>query len=421
MIAELISVGTELLLGNIVNTNAAYLAEQCAGLGLTMFYQNVVGDNEERMYQMIKTAVDRSDVVILSGGLGPTQDDITKGVAARVMGKELVEDLHTRRRIEHYFEVVKISRPGIQVTENNWRQAMIPLGAIVLDNANGTAPGLIIEENGKSIILLPGPPGELKPMFKHQVHPYLEQKQPELICSRMVKICGIGESQAETMVKDLIEAQSNPTLAPYAKTGEVHLRITAKADSKEAAQKLIEPVLHEVKERFGQHIFATHEERTLEESIIFLMKKQSLSLTTVESCTGGALAARIVNVPGVSDIYRQGFITYSNEAKETYLSVQPDTLRQYGAVSAQTASEMALGGAANTKADVCVSITGIAGPGGGTAEKPVGLVYIGCSVNGLIKVQEYHFNGNRSRIREQAVVNALTLLRGCILEHIYKQ
>lgn len=417
MTVELISVGTELLLGNIVNTNAAYLGEKCAGLGLTMFYQSVVGDNEERMHAVIKTAVERSDIVILSGGLGPTQDDITKDVAARVMGKALVEDPHTRRRIEEFFEMIKKSRPGVEVTENNWCQALIPEGAVVLDNANGTAPGLIIEENQKMVVLLPGPPGELKPMFENQVQPYLEKKQPEIIWSRMVKICGIGESQAETMIQDLIEQQTNPTVAPYAKTGEVHLRITAKAESKEAVKKLIDPVLHEIKARFGRNIYSTHEEIALEEAIVFLLKKQALTFTTVESCTGGALAAKLVNVSGVSDIYKQGFITYSNEAKQKYLSVNQDTLASKGAVSAETAYEMALGGAENTGADVCVSITGIAGPGGGTKEKPVGLVYIGCSVKGKVTVQEYHFNGNRSRIREQAVVSALTLLRSCILPH----
>lgn len=227
MTVELICVGTEILLGNIVNTNAAYLAEKCAGLGLSCYFQTVVGDNEERLTKVLETAVSRSDIVILSGGLGPTEDDLTKEVAAKVCGKTLCEDKHSRKRIEEYF----VGR-NMKPTENNWKQAMVPEGCKVLDNHNGTAPGIITETENCKVVLLPGPPNELMPMFEESVIPYLNELTPGVICSQTVKICGVSESKAETMVKDLIDAQTNPTIATYAKTGEVHIRVTASAEDK---------------------------------------------------------------------------------------------------------------------------------------------------------------------------------------------
>ena len=412
MVGELISVGTELLLGNIVNTNAAYLAEKCALLGLSMYHQSVVGDNEERLDETIRTALGRSDVVILSGGLGPTRDDLTKEVAAHVMGMPLKENKHTRKRIEEYF---KNSQFKI-ITDNNWKQAQVPEGSIVVDNKNGTAPGLIMEKEGKSMILLPGPPNELKPMFEESIFPYLNKLQPEIICSCMVKICGLGESYVETQISDLIEKQTNPTIAPYAKTGEVHLRITAKAPDEKEARKLIKPVVKELRNRFGNNIYSTDEKETLAENVLNLLKEKGLTLTTAESCTGGMLAARLTDVPGASEVFKQGLVTYSNKAKRKLLDVKKTTLKDFGAVSEKTAKEMAKNGAFITGADACVSVTGIAGPGGGSDEKPVGLVYIACSLNNKITVKEFHFKGNRARVREYTVVRALTLLRSCILE-----
>lgn len=412
MIVEFISVGTELLLGNIVNTNASFLAEKCAQLGLSLYYQTTVGDNFIRLEDTLKLALSRSEVVILTGGLGPTQDDLTKEVVAKVMGKALIEDSHTRERITDYFKSSQIS----PITENNWKQALIPEGAIVVDNQNGTAPGIIIEENGKSIILLPGPPNEMIPMFMEDIYPYLNQLQPEIIYSQIVKLCGIGESSAETMIQDLINEQSNPTIAPYAKVGEVHIRVTAKAKDEEQAKKLLKPVVKELKARFGKNVFTTKENETLEDAVVKLLSKNELTLTTAESLTGGMLAARLINVSGVSEVFKQGFITYSNKAKRKILGVQKSTLKKYGAVSEKTAKEMAKGGVFATDSDVCVAITGIAGPDGGTLEKPVGLVYISCYLNDNVTVQEYHFKGNRAKVREQSVVKALTLLRECILD-----
>lgn len=413
MVIELLSVGTEILLGNIVNTNAAYLAEQCALLGCSLYRQSVVGDNEGRMEEMIRQAVSRSDIVILTGGLGPTKDDLTKEVTAKVFGRMLYMDTHSRERIEEFFQ-----KHGTTITENNWKQAMVPEGAIVIDNDNGTAPGLIIEdkENRKTAILLPGPPNEMKPMFEKDIAPYLRRLSPEGIYSRMVKICGIGESRAETMVADLMDAQTNPTLAPYAKTGEVHFRITAKARTEKEAKKMMQPLLDEMKKRFGNAIFTTEESVTLEEAIVEILKERGFTLTTAESCTAGKLAGRIMNVAGASEVYNEGYITYANAAKEKLLGVKHETLETYGAVSEQTAAEMAIGAAKEAGANAALSVTGIAGPGGGTPEKPVGLVYIGCYVEGKVTVKKCLFKGNREKNRDSAVVQALTLLRSELLK-----
>lgn len=416
MVVEVISVGTELLLGNIVNSNARYLGEQCALLGLSMYYQTVVGDNRERLSDVVKTGLSRSDILILTGGLGPTEDDLTKEVCAGVMGFPLTEDAHTRERMEGYFKnsIYK------EITDNNWKQALVPEGALVLDNDNGTAPGLILEQEGKSVILLPGPPDELVPLFLHQVLPYLKKRCPETIYSQMVKVCGMGESQAEDKLIDLINAQTNPTIATYAKTGEVHLRITAAASDESTAKELIKPVVKEIRKRLGSAVYTVKEEETLEMAVVRLLEKYALTVTTAESCTGGLLASRLVSVPGVSEVFREGFITYSNKAKRKLLDVNKATLRKYGAVSKETAKEMATGGVFATDADVCISITGLAGPDGGSEEKPVGLVYIACYMKDRVNVEKYQFKGSRNKVREQAVVKALDFLRRSILDNYNK-
>ncbi len=412
MIVELISVGTELLLGNIVNTNARFLAEKCALLGLSMYNQVVVGDNRERLADAVKTALSRSDLVILTGGLGPTEDDLTKETCAEAMGYGLVEDAHTRARIEEYFKNSIFK----EIPDNNWKQAMVPEGAIVLDNNNGTAPGLILEKDGKRAVLLPGPPNEMIPLFQGQVEPYLQKLRPELIVSRMVKICGKGESQVEDELLDLIDKQTNPTIATYAKTGEVHVRVTASAPNEETAERLIKPVVKEIKRRFGMAVYSIREEETLEMAVVRLLKKYDLTVATAESCTGGLVAGRIVNVPGASDVFREGFITYSNKAKRKHLDVSKNTIKKYGAVSKETAREMAVGGVFATDSDICVAITGLAGPGGGTEEKPVGLVYMACCLGDNVTVEKYQFKGNSEKIREQSVVRALDLVRRTILQ-----
>lgn len=413
MTVEVISVGTELLLGNILNTNAQFLAERCALLGLSMYNQVVVGDNKERLKEAVAAALDRSDIVILTGGLGPTEDDLTKETCAEAMGFELTEDGHTRQRIEEYFKnsIYK------EIPDNNWKQAVVPAGAIVLDNDNGTAPGLIMEKDTKRAILLPGPPNEMIPLFKEQVEPYLQKLRPELIVSKMIKICGMGESQVEDKLLDLIDRQTNPTIATYAKTGEVHVRVTASAPTTEVADRLIRPVVKEIKKRMGMFVYSTKEEETLEMAVVRLLKKYELTVATAESCTGGLVAGRLVNVPGASDVFKEGFVTYSNKAKRKHLEVSKNTLKKYGAVSKETAKEMAIGGAFATDSDLCVAVTGLAGPDGGSEEKPVGLVYMACCLGDKVTVEKYQFKGNRSKIREQSVVRALDLVRRTVLEN----
>lgn len=410
MTVELISVGTEILLGNIVNTNAAYLAEQCAALGLTCYYQSVVGDNEERLTSAIGLAVSRSDIVILSGGLGPTQDDLTKEAAAKVLNRSLILDKHSKQRIREYFD-----RLGKEISENNWKQAMVPEDAIVIDNDNGTAPGIIMKDKDTHVILLPGPPGELIPMFEKDIVPYIRKFMPGIIFSQTVKICGIGESKAESMIRDLIDTQTNPTIAPYAKTGEVHLRVTAKADDEKTAKKLIKPVIKELKVRFDEYIYSTEDDVTLEKVVVDLLEANKLTVSCAESCTGGMLSSRLINVAGVSEVYKSGYITYSNKAKRKILGVKKSILDKYGAVSKEVAKAMAEGAAEAARSDVAVSVTGIAGPDGGTKDKPVGLVYIACFVKGKTTVEKFNFTGNRAKVRESSVSAALSLMRRCIL------
>ncbi len=411
MVVEIVSVGTEILLGNIVNTNAAFLAEKCANLGLSCYYQTVVGDNEERLLDTIKTARGRSDIIIFTGGLGPTQDDLTKETVAKAFDKLLVMDDNSRKRLREYFE-----KRGKKISDNNWKQAMVPEGSIVLDNDNGTAPGIILEADNKVLILLPGPPNELIPLFNEKVEPYLKKKTNSVIVSKVVKICGVGESMAETMIEDLISGQTNPTIATYAKTGEVHIRVTAFAETEKAANKLIKPVVTELKDRFQLSVYTTKEEVTLEESIVDLLVANGLTISTIESCTGGMVAARLINVHGVSEVFKAGYVTYSNKAKRKVLGVNRATLKKYTAVSAEVAKEMAKGVSLVTKADVTVSVTGYAGPDS-APDKPVGLVYIGCNVKGKVEVEEYHFSGSRAKIRENATVAALALLRQCVLKY----
>lgn len=406
MIVELVSVGTEILLGNIVNTNSKYIAEKCALLGFSLFHQVAVGDNEDRLENTLKTSLSRSDIVILTGGLGPTKDDLTKEVVASTMGLSLVEDATTLSFLKEFFS----NRQYKDMPESNLKQAMIPEGALVLKNDNGTAPGIIIEKNGKTVVLLPGPPNEMVPMFEKDVIPYLEKKQDATIYSVMVKLCGIGESAAEEVIKDLIDQQTNPTVAPYAKTGEVHLRITAKALDEEIAKTMIEPVLEEIKSRLGQYIFTTNENKNLEDVIVDMLIEKKLKMATVESCTGGLLSGRIINVPGASNVFTEGYITYTNEAKVRIVNVSNRTLKEHGAVSSETVSEMVKGGANISGADIVVAISGVAGPDGGTDEKPVGLVYIGCYFDGKIQVKEFKFLGNRSKNRDNSVQKALTMV-----------
>lgn len=413
MKAEIICVGTEILMGNIVNTNAAYISKGLAGLGVSCFYQSVVGDNDGRLMEVFREASGRADIVILSGGLGPTEDDLTKETVAKVMGKTLIEDEKALEQIKEFFE-----KRDIKYTDNNRKQALVPEGARVLYNKNGTAPGIIAEGEQVTAILLPGPPGELIPMWDDQVVPYLKEKSDTAFYSEMIKLCGIGESLAETELKDMIDAQANPTIATYAKVGEVDIRVTASAGNEKDARKLVKPVVREIKKRFGSHVFTTDEDITLEAAVLQLLVENGLTLSLAESLTGGMVTSRLINVPGASEVIKTGFITYSNRSKRKYLGVKRSTLDKYGAVSKQCAKEMVKGCAAATKSDAAISLTGIAGPGGGTKEKPVGLTYIGIYVLGRIRVKKFVFSGEREKIRESATAAAITMLRQSLLKAV---
>jgi nicotinamide-nucleotide amidase len=411
MIAELISVGTELLLGNILNSNARYLSEECANLGLSVFYQTVVGDNENRLKFLLNQALERSDIIILTGGLGPTQDDLTKEVVAKVLKKPLVKHAETEKRLIKMFQL-----RNIEMAQNNLKQALIPEGATVLTNNNGTAPGLIVTQDKKSFILLPGPPKEMIPLFETYVMPFIRELSPELIHSKVLKVVGVGESSLEEKLIDLIENQTNPTLAPYAKDGEVHLRLTAKTKSIEQALSIIEPMEQEIKRRIGKAVYTDDGAQSLEEVVAALLVEKGLTLSTAESCTGGLLSAAFVNYSGISAVFKEGVVTYSNEAKMKRIGVQKATLEQFGAVSAETAEEMVRGVAKLTNTDVALSVTGIAGPTGGTEEKPVGLVYISCYIKGKVHTKAHHFSGHRQKIRNNTVTAALNMLRLQLLE-----
>jgi nicotinamide-nucleotide amidase len=301
------------------------------------------------------------------------------------------------------------------MTKNNLKQGLIPEGATVIKNNNGTAPGVIIEDDNKIMIILPGPPKEMKPMFEESVKPYLQEKSDSILVSRVVKILGIGESAVAEEIKDLIDAQTNPTIAPYAKDVGVMLRITAKAETKDEALKLIEPIEEEIKNRLGDNVYAT-EDINIEEVVARLLIEKKLTISTAESCTGGMIASYLINYPGISEVFLEGAVTYSNEAKHNRLGVNNDILNKYGAVSEETAREMAIGIAKTANTDVSIVTTGIAGPEGGTLEKPVGLVFIGVYVQGKVTIQKCLFKGDRNKVRLQATITGLDMLRRILIK-----
>ncbi len=410
MRAEILAVGTEILLGDIVNTNAQYIARRLADMGIAVYHQSVIGDNPERLKEAYELAFKRAELVIATGGLGPTKDDLTKEIAGEFFNKRLVLDKESLNRIEEHF-----TRMGQRTNEGNRKQAYFPEGCTILRNDHGTAPGCIIDENGKILILMPGPPREMVPMFENGVVPYLERYQDGVLVSRVLKVCGIGEGHMEEMILDIINSQTNPTIAPYAKEGEVIIRITAKAKDKNEAKKLIEPVEDMIRQRLGENIYGVDDD-TLESVAAELLINKRLTISTAESCTGGLIASRLINYPGVSSVFMEGAVTYSNEAKMNRLGVKAETLEKYGAVSSQTAAEMAEGIARTAKTDVGISVTGIAGPGGGTLEKPVGLVYLGLYIKGSVKTMELNLSGDRQYIRNRTVVKALDWLRRELLK-----
>lgn len=417
MTAEIISVGTELLLGQIVDTNAAYLARTLARLGMGVYEKSVVGDNAGRIGDAIRLALSRADAVILGGGLGPTKDDLTKETAAGILGARLVNDAESERRLREFFE-----KRDIPLPPTNLKQALVFEGGEVFRNDFGTAPGVAVEKDGKILVCLPGPPGELEPMVEQSLVPYLQRKMgPEhpILVSRVLKVVGMGESSAAEKIGDLLD-QANPTVAPYAKSGEVHLRITARARNEEEANAMIDPVDREITARLGNCVFGRDDE-TLEGIIVERTRKLGWTLAGAESCTAGMVSARIANVPGCSDVFMGAAATYSNRAKEDLLGVARETLETDGAVSEETARQMAAGARAAYRADVAYSITGVAGPGGGTGEKPVGLVYIAVQTPHATRVERRLYMGGRAAVRQSATQTALDLLRTTLAENMVEQ
>lgn len=405
MKAELISIGTELLLGDIVNTNAQFLAKELATLGIDVYHQCVIGDNEERVLRAFKEAFDRCDIIITTGGLGPTQDDLTKELGAKYFNKKMILHEPSLEWIKKYLDI-----KDEEALEANKKQAYFPEGATILPNEKGTAPGAIISENNKTLIILPGPPKEMKSMFNNHVVKYLSDMTGEVIKSKTLRIFGIGESLMAKKINDIIQNSTNPTVAPYAKDYEVTLRVTAKEKNEEKCEALINPKCEEIKSILGEYIYGEGE-TSLDTVVAELLYKKKLSISTAESCTGGMVAATLISYPGISDVFKEGAVTYSNEAKMKRLGVKEETLNNFGAVSEETAREMAEGIAREAKTDIGISTTGIAGPGGGTEEKPVGLVYIGVCIKGNVIVEKFNFTGDREAVRKKATINALNILR----------
>lgn len=404
MKAEIICVGTELLLGDIVNTNAAWLAEQLKELGINLYYISTVGDNRQRMIEVFSTACYRSDLVLITGGLGPTEDDITREIVSQVTDRSL--EFHQELADEIQARFLRFKRP---MTSNNLRQAYLPMGAEVISNRVGTAPGLYLKVGDTIFVALPGVPYEMKINFEEEVLPRLQKELPEeeVIFSRLLKMCGIGESSMEERVKDLIQNQTHPTIAPYAGGGEVYLKVTAKAANKEEAVEMMAETIDQLYKRLWEYIWGENEE-TLEQVVGQILAEDQLKLVLAESCTGGLIGHRVTNISGSSQYFERGFVVYSNQAKEENLGVPQEILQTYGAVSQETARAMVEGALLNSTADIAVAVTGIAGPSGGTPEKPVGLVYCGIGKRGEeVVIHELNFTGERERIKHYTSQYAL--------------
>jgi len=408
--AEILAVGTELLMGQIANTNAQYISAMLPDMGTGVYYHSVVGDNRERLKDVLNLALSRSDLVIITGGLGPTKDDLTKETVAALFNRRLVPHQESLDRLRSFFQ--RLKRP---MTENNLKQAHTPEGAVVLRNNNGTAPGCIIEDKDKIIIMLPGPPSEMKAMFDEAVIPFLSERSDSKIVSRFLRIFGIGESAMEDAIKDLIENQSNPTIAPYAKEGELALRITARYQKDGTSGDIIAPVEEEIRKRLGIKVYSS-DNKGLDEVVAEMLLETDTSIAIAESCTGGIISARLTEKPGISRVFNRGIISYSNQSKMENLHVTKRTLEKFGAVSKETAIEMVKGIRNISGTDLGLAVTGIAGPDGGSHEKPVGLVYIALDYGGSTECKELKLWGSRNRIRNVTTLHAFDMIRRRLLD-----
>jgi len=404
--AEILSVGTELLLGNTTNTDARDLSEQLSGLGINVYYHSVVGDNPERLTRAVEIARQRADLIITTGGLGPTCDDLTKQVLCKAFGLELEFHQDEADGIREWFE----KRRGVKMTENNLQQAWLPKGCTVFHNDWGTAPGCAFEAEGVRVIMLPGPPRECNAMFRHCAVPYLQALTGEVIVSHSLRVFGMGESAVEDLLRERMNALTNPTLAPYAKEGEVMLRVTAKAKTAAEAETMMAPVLEEVRQTLGDLIYGTDVD-SLEQRVLQLLREKKQTLACAESCTGGLVAKRMTDLPGASEVFRGGVVTYTDESKAILLDIDPDVIRTEGAVSAEVAAEMAELVRTKLGADLGLGITGLAGPEG-DGKNPVGTVYVAMATAMDTFIAPLELGGSgRSRIRTYAAHYALDMVR----------
>ena len=408
MTAEIICVGTELLLGDILNTNAQFLSRELAELGISVMHQHVIGDTPARLKELVLQAKSRSDLLVFSGGLGPTEDDLTKETVAEAFGDTLAFDEGEWQKIIDFF-----ARTNRRPTPNNRKQAMFAKGCTILPNACGTAPGCMIEKDGKIVVQLPGPPHEMADMFGRQVYGRLAKKTGGCIASRFIRIYGMGESQVAQTCARWIENGEGVTVAPYCALGECQLRVTARGRDEDEALRQVEPVVDAICGVLGDCVYDVTEtsEGSMQEAAGRALVARRLTVSTAESCTGGMVAASLVDYPGISECLYEAHVTYANEAKVKYCGVKPETLAAFGAVSEQTAFEMASGLRERSGADIAVATTGIAGPGGGTKEKPVGLVYVACADRHGVTVERLQLGGGRARVRRLATLKALDMVR----------
>lgn len=420
MNVEIISVGTELLLGDILNTNAQYISKELAAIGINVYRQMTLGDNIDRLVRSFEMAFERADVVLTTGGLGPTGDDITKEAAAKYFCQDMVLDQESWTVIEDM--CARYNGGKDRIPKNNIKQAMFPKNADIIPNPNGTAPGAVFKKDGKRIIVMPGPPREMKAMFKNSVLPLLMDENSDIFRSKYIRFFGIGESGLEMKLMDILNSQTNPTVALYAKEGEVLVRVTARAKDEQECMHLIDAKIEEIKAVSGKYIYLigddsiSESQSEMEKVVAGLLQEKNKTIAVAESCTGGLVASYLVSNPGISDCFMEACVTYTNNAKMRRLGVKEETLEEFGAVSHQTAVEMAMGIASTSNADIGLSTTGIAGPEGGSDEKPVGLVYIGLYYNGKVTSIKKVFTGDRRKIRERAARTALNQVRCLLVE-----
>ena len=406
--AEILSVGTEILIGDITNTDASFISRRLAALGISQYYQAAVGDNCGRLKAHITEALERCDILILTGGLGPTYDDLTKETAAEAMGRKLVMHEGSLERIKEFFARM---HPDRGMTPNNEKQAMLPEGAVIFENDYGTAPGCAIvdESRGKTIIMLPGPPRELQPMWMNKVEPFLRQYTDHILYSKNIGICGLGESAVEDILRDMMLADVNPTVAPYCGEGDVRLRVTAFCRDEAEGEKMCGKVIDEImKTPVGGYVYGI--DTDLPEAAVRLLASKGLHVSAAESCTGGLVAKRLTDVSGSSEVLEYSAVTYSERIKAEKAEVDPEIIKEKTVYSAEVAEAMARGIMREGGADIGIGITGVAGPGGGTPDAPVGTVYVAAASRLGVRSKKLTLTGDRAHIRYLASNHALMML-----------